>query len=954
MANIIRPFQLSCNNRVLEHNRRFYFTVSCTLGFDLLTGKTFMEYDYLFDCIASMGKVPIPDVGFPKPNGEYLVSGKFFAPFGKKTSIGNVKVQLENQEKELYVFGPRHWTTLGISKPELISDFPIDYEHAFGGEGFEPNPKGRGFKSEVLPGIENPKQLITSKGNTPEPVGFSPLDVMVPARAQFRGNYDNYLQKYFPGYPESTDWRFFLTGPKDQWISDFFRGDESFRIENMHPDLPVIEGQLPNLQARCFLKHTIDRTAGKDTNLSLTPEFFEKKLNLDTIWLFPEKLKGMAIWRGVVEVNHDDAKEISDILVAYENRSDSPRDIEYYRQALQLRMDHPEDRLLNHFKTLDLIPMGAICAIDLMTDTAIETHQESPLQDNMSNKVDAIQADIEIRKQEVLKSLDEVKDKNEDMPEVSSKLQEMQNILSGKKTAETDPEMEKLLADMEKILPGMSVGKLDMKEFSFSKIDDLMLLINAHTAKKKNQIDEKVADAKAEAIEQLEKLKQIPDIDQEKIVSAKEAIKTLEQTTPEPMPLIRMNKNDLYQPLLENTDKIKLAIEQLRQQVTLSNPNNDLIIEKIKVMDEQVKDAEQQVEKLCASFRESHVFSAHFLEEGLSPHPKPVEIVAADFLKKVKSGHEVKNGDYACVDLSGQNLDGIDLSGALLEQVNLKDASLRGANLEKCVFARANLENADLSDSNLTQANLGAVQATGTDFSGADMTSTILFKGNFTKANFSQCRFRTAQMMYSNFQGANFSDAQLPDQIWVEVNLREAVFHRIKLIYNAFVKCDFTRADFSDGEAISCALVNSCFDQAVFAGANLAKSCFVGEETSFHKTRFMKGRFNQTNFLGMPLQGADFSESELVNALFNKADLTESTFSHAQARTAQFREAILTNANCDNIQLWEGSLSKAHLVGASFINANLAYTDFLRCTMGQTNFKNANLDCTLIQDWRPS
>ena len=77
---VYRPLQLSFNHSILEQNTRFYFTASATLGIDLRTGESLLEFDYLKDIFACMGEASLPDTGMPKPNGEVLVSGKYFAP----------------------------------------------------------------------------------------------------------------------------------------------------------------------------------------------------------------------------------------------------------------------------------------------------------------------------------------------------------------------------------------------------------------------------------------------------------------------------------------------------------------------------------------------------------------------------------------------------------------------------------------------------------------------------------------------------------------------------------------------------------------------------------------------------------------------------------------------------------------------------------------------------------
>ncbi len=56
-----------------------------------------------------MGEKPLPDMGMPKPRGEFLISGSFFPPGKQESTEGWVRVRIGKQEKELYVFGPRKW-----------------------------------------------------------------------------------------------------------------------------------------------------------------------------------------------------------------------------------------------------------------------------------------------------------------------------------------------------------------------------------------------------------------------------------------------------------------------------------------------------------------------------------------------------------------------------------------------------------------------------------------------------------------------------------------------------------------------------------------------------------------------------------------------------------------------------------------------------------------------------
>jgi uncharacterized protein YjbI with pentapeptide repeats/gas vesicle protein len=948
MPKIIRPFQLSCNTRVLEHSRQFFLTISASLGFRLTTGEILFEQDYLFDALSCMGEMPMPDPLMPKPQAEYLVSGRFFSPGKKPVPIGNVKVKIGTQEKSLYVFGPRTWGVIGASKPEPITEMPIDWEHAFGGPDFEVNTKGTGYKTDTLPCVENPQHLITGKGQTPVPAGFAPVDVMSPLRARYRGNYDRYMDKFFPGYPDSTDWRFFMTAPEDQWINGFYSGDETFSILHMHPDLPLIEGHLPNLIARCFYYQNVIKNPEK----TVTSEFYEKKLNLDTVWLFPEKLVGLMIWRGVIPVGDDEGSEISAILGAYESRSDPARSQAYYQQALDLRLNS-KDVLLNHFKTLDLIPVGAICAIDLLVSDALSA-PKSELDLNLEQKIAEVKKTVEEYKNISISNLEDLKDKTGDTPEIRQKFDEAIAALQNKNKPQSTPEIDQLMKEIDTLFPGLLSGKLDMKTFSFEKLDEMMKIINRFTEKQREEIDQQIENTKEQVTKELETVKADPNVTPEMVAKLESGLAMLSNPEPPMQPVLRFSAQTVNEPLAQVAEGLKQQMETMKKEVSLSNPNNELLMKLIADQAILFEEADKRLKTAETAFKSGYPTYAHFLDEGLPPHQEPLPTITAAFLARFRQKQSLVDRDYACIDLKGKNLDGIDLSGTLLEQVNLAGASLKGANLSGAVLARANLIETDFTGANLERANIGAVDGTRANFSHTNLKETVLARGNFAEADFSHAVFDKTDMFEASFPRARFCHASLPEIIFLKTDFQNAIFSQIKMLRVGFVQCQLNRADFAGAEGLSCLFVNSDLDRCCFNHSNLTGSCFIGDEIHFNENRFQYACLNKVNFLGMPLAGTDFSYAHLENALLNDADLTGANLQHAQAKNAQFRKANLKKARLDFINLLEGSLAKANLTDSSLIKANLAYVDFLRSTIHHTDFRDANLDRTLIQDWRPA
>jgi uncharacterized protein YjbI with pentapeptide repeats len=997
---LIRPLQLSFNQRVLEQNRKFYFTASATLGINLQSGEALLEFDQLKDVFACMGENPLPDTGMPKPNGEVLVSGKCFAPRGKMVPAHEVSLRVGTVDKTLYVFGDRFWKRAGgmvktISEAEPFKEMEISFQNAYGGEGFEKNPAGKGFvpvKDEKgdtlhpLPNIEDPDYLVGSPGDKPEPAGFSILDPSWPQRMRFQGTYDkDYKKKYFPGYPEDFDWHHFHCGPEDQWIKGFFEGNETFEIRNMHPDVPVIEGALPGLYARCFIRHTIN---------SDEPEFTELPMNLDTIWFFPEKMLALLIWRKGIEVADDEAEQITDVLLAYEDRVQEPRDLEYYRKALEKRMNS-DDALLNNLNTEDLIPLGHKCAMELLQENAFAGDEESEFAKNIDAKAEAMQqmADEKIEEaiQQAEKNMENINipdeawehipdDAKAHMPGKEGGL-DLRKLMSQKPGAAPDPDVKALNQKLEAIMPGITAGdpkKMELKNFSFDKIDQMMDTVGEFSDKKEKEAmdlaKKEIAKAKDQVKGQLDDIyKKIDEAKEMAGPEGAEGVKSLDDAK-EKLEASLKTMDDLD---LEETPKAPLPridSEEIKAQMSQVNPQVMDAMQHLQSMkdmgieDERTQGLEKQIQETMETttkqieeglqeaekgFKEGYFMGAHFMEDGLSPHKDPVESVAERLLNAIAEGEDVSNGDWACIDLSGQNLDGVDLSGTFLEQVNFKGASLKGANLSGSIMARANLEDADLSGANLEEANVGAVHAHKTNFTDANLKSAKLSKGDFTDADFTRAELEDVESLEVVVNGTNFAEASMPFMKFIESGLTGTKFRKADLSTTVFMDCDIKDADFSEVNMSRCTFADARFTNVTFDGADLTGSCFAAtdpEKAWMKDVRFRGANLTQCNFQGMEMQGTDLNGATLENANFGGADLTDADLSHAYAKSAQFRKARLAGARLDEINLIEGSLAKAYIVNASFVGANLYAVDFLRAVIEETDFSDSNREATLIGD----
>lgn len=953
MANIVKPLHIACNQQVIEQNHQFHWVVSATMGVRLSTAEALLEFDFYKESFEYMGANPLPDLAMPKPQAEYIVSGSYYAPENKAVSAGEVKVRIGNREKKLFIFGPRQWQMGLPSKPEEFTSAALSYANAFGGNGFDNNPDGMGYEDSHLPLIENPDQLLTSNKQNIQPAGLSPLSPAWPQRTRYQGTYDqSYIDRYFPGYPEDFDWRFFMSTAQDQWSEEFFTGSEKYELHHLHPHKPVLSGSLPGYKTRCFIKQ---KTENKSA-------FKELKLNLDTLWFFPETDLALLIWRGGIQVADDEASSITDLLLAYESGADTARSEAYYEVALDKRLNS-NDALLNNFNTSDLIPMGAKCAMELMQENALVDTDNSPFSDNLDAKTKAVQALVT----EQLQSVNEGIEKNIDASsEVINKEQaNIKEILKNHAETKPDPEIEALNKKLEAILPGITSGdtkKLKLKEFSFDKIDKILAVIDEFRESKQALALEELNKANKVIEDRLaEESKNVGNIYDKESENIKALIARLqEKPEQQEVTMPRMNVEEIQQSMSQLSPQLVDSMQQVQSMKSMGGDD-----ENMRNMEKMISDMLQQQDQELISgledaekdFKEMYCWSAHTMPRCASPHKITLDEVRDKLVERIRNRQNVSKMDWSCLDLSGMTLDGVDFSGAYLEQVDFSNASLKGCNFQGAILARAILNGADFSDANLAEANIGSVIANNTNFKNTQLKQATLSNGNFTNSTFASSVFEDVNMLDINIDGVDFTDCKMERMQFIKANFKNVCFKNALLTETVFLQCNITDTIYTDANMQRCIWSNTNLSKVIFDGADMASNCFAAtedESITLSSISFKGCCLDRANFQGMSMPKANFTNSVLTSANFSMADASYADFTNSSSQQALFRKATLTHSIFDRANVMEGSMAKAHLSGASFVGANLYAVDFLRSTMGGTDFSGANLDNTIIRDWQPS
>lgn len=954
--------QIFCNQRTLEQNRAFHWVVSPSMFVKLSDSTLELPHECFGDLIGAMGDMPSPDSGMPKPFTEFLLSGHFCSPGEQPVPGGQVTVNLADKEKTLNVFGDRLWTAGIPGNPQPITRMPLQYSRAYGGQSYDLNPMGIGFTEDRLPNIESAQETITSAKGRYAPAGFAPLDPSWPQRARYQGTYDKtYMEKYYPGYPADMDWRLFMQAPDDQWFDRFLQGTESFMLKNMHPEHPELTGTLPGLQPRCFVKDTATDIATKDASDTEQSSFREIPLHLDTVWFFPEQDVAQLIWRGGMSVKDDEAEQISHMLLAYEKQAE-PRPADHYRNAMERRITDP-DPMEDTLNTPDLIPPAEDTALQRMLQASMSNQEASAFIENLEAKADKVKAAAaevtnnsmaDVRKQLDADGLDDKKKK-----------ELLEQIFPDKPKPVSDPDTDALLKKIDDLLPGArdSNGKdLNLNSFSFKGLDDLMKNFSSFADKKK----EAAAALLKQDLTQLKAMLNTPEsnqhIDQEQIRKIEEQIDALENPAPEipAVPLPRPDTEMIRQKLNSTSPDVQRARQQLH--TLQSNPlatdeaTVQQAIDRINILEQQ---SEQQYEKelsaLQAQFIEGYRMGAHLSPDGLSPHKDDAAVRSA-LISLYANDKNAGQKDWACLDLSGRELDGIDFSGCLLEQVNFRGASLKGANLTGAVIVRADFTNADCSGADFSQANIGASTYQNTDFSQATLAETRL-----SGSHFEQCRFRGAtisdpELLDVTINNCDFSQATLKNWILLELKMSGNNFSEASLSGISFLKSTVADCEFTQTSMPSTIWSDTKIKGGTFSGADMTSNCFLAEESdcTYDHLNFSGATLAKANLQKLSFKHADFSNAVLDSANLTSADLTQANMENISGKQATLRKANLNQANFRKADLMEAMLSKAIITDTNLTGANLYGVDFIRATVRGTQFTDANLDATLLKDWRPS
>ncbi len=784
------------------------------------------------------------DEAMPKAEAEWLVHGSCWAR-GPDVRQSFVKARLGDQEKTLAVFGKRTFKLGVASDPEPFESVPIRWSNAFGGEGFAENPTGKGYRGGELPQVELLSHLMRAPSDRPPVAGFGRVDVTLPQRLKKLGTYDGrWLKTRYPGMAEDIDMTYFQLAQADQRRQEFFRGDETFSLVNLHPEQAQLDGKLPGVVARFFVKR-----AGE--------EMVDVPMHIDTVHLFPGRERQVIVCRGGTLTRSDTLDDIEEIGVGLEWLG-RPKPREHYAAIFAARRSKKG---------------GALAALD---DSGLLPEQppkkkerlvppgEGLFQRQMERRLEHQHA--ELKAQLVDNGLD---------------LKYLLPLPKLDMSADPDdlPPFPDEPPTVEGVKAEVAAKRAEMVAQARREIDEATAdLPEEDAAKMCARLEAAIAETEKEPVGP-------PTLTRDRFrAQLEEQIPVLEEAGVDTAAIQSQLDDEATDRRMRELDAMVCETYRTTVQHQGVPPSLDAEANVVARAAAQIRfDAAEPFERLDLTGADLSGMDLHganlrgaWLE---ATNLTGVKLDEANLERAVLARAKLAGADLRQCKLAGANLSGADLTGA----------DLRGCDLTGCFLVRADLTDTRLDGATLLDVDLEGAKLVRTDLSRTTVKNTLLMGLAFDGAKLVETRWEKATLHQCSFKDVDARRAS-----WSLVLLVDASFERVRLDDAKLFKLQVCKID-TVPRLVACSFVGATLELCLFRGVVLEGCDF--SHSIFDKSDFSKAKADGSIFTDAHGVGARFVGASVRDCRFDRADLMSAFFGSAMMDRASFTDANLCRAD---------------------------------------------------------
>ncbi|ETF02780.1 hypothetical protein W822_08020 [Advenella kashmirensis W13003] len=845
---ISKPFCLSIQVRPYRWRGQARIGLSAAILVDMRKGYPVLQneaglWSFVAEHLDSEG---ILDLGMPKPQAEFLVSGHAYTAHSEDKTQCRVRVQVNDRVKELQVYGDRYFLDNRVTPAQPFEQMSLGWRNAYGGPGFANNPMGKGTVEEMvngvrarrMPNIEWPNHPIRHFRDTIHPAGLGAQSITWPVRFGKVGTYSEEWKKTdAPGFFPDMDPSLFNAAMADQ----IFDGqtqlppNTEYRVWNMHPEKPCWQGTVPAWQARCLIE--LQKSAGS------APELHDVELAPTTLWLVPHLESYIVLFHGTLPCWYDDGDEIRHILGALEWKY-SPRTHDHYLQYMQTRLNHDESALLayedeqllpENLKTagFDIKPdlNGAMWEKQHRLQRYLLLHARADLQTMGLDAEHYLPEFVGPRPQPTLAQLLEKQKKRDVFAR-----EQREELLAVKTAAKRFKQSD----GKDKALPAL-LGEPDF----LKRMDELNARI---------QVPDLETDRNGRALDAL--LSQIREAQ-----AAQDNVAMLERQQRRGFLFSAQYRSGTY--VLDEV----VARERRQQALEAAKKGGNL-----HGMDLTGADL-RRVEFHNCDLSQTVLMRADMTESIFDNCDFSEAVLFSGIFRKT----QFRNCRLHTANLSRTRYEGVAFVDCRFHQAIIDDASFSACDFAGAAFSESVLRNLRFENTTMTGMSLDA----------SVMLSCVLDHVAAEQANLNKCAFYECTFTDSAFVDASLTRCAFALCEMSGMSFAQSHMSAFTLIADKpLVNCDFSGAQISDGSMRGLHFLQPRFVQTTIRNTDCSKSLF--EQADCRGMETPDGVFMRTEF-----RHSDFTAANLMTGLFRKSTFVHANFRKVNFFRADFAESLI-------------------------------------------------------------
>ncbi len=879
MAKVSKPLGINLIPHPFMEGGQQFLSFGCAIGFPMAqTNVVLAEVDVWQTILPVLGSQACIDLGFPKPQGEWLLCGKSHAPDHKESESWQAQVQIGSLTKKLQMHGPRNYDNNKLSKALPVTQVEMSWANTWGGPEILDNLHGCGTaqanEKVQVPCIEYPHAPWKSPQGHNEVAGVLPLDIQHPLRQKHIGTYDeDYLKKYFPGYAQDFNRQHFNLAPKDQQLNVYWKGNETYELKHWHPDQSLIQGKLPGL--RCAL------WAAKKGQV-----FQSVPMQLSTVWFFPNQLTMVLVFHGCIDVDTLDGSDVERIITGMESMAQPAFDRDHYEAVWKIRTQRDAENALASLDDQTLMPPGWTLHFEAL-QKALEKLKNNPVFEKQNKAMKAHWQDALDKLEHQKNQLDSKNSKDAHVHEqIQKKINEQLDKLEANQIvsqpsqdiAELNQQFKKLINSNKEVLKtALAQTKHELADAksklndSFSKLDSF----KEEIAFKKSHLDDISAEKIKQQLNELNKLLATPSphltpADKERALNALKKIDEFLQ-----------KQSSQLQP-----DGLTATLELMKAYGSLAKPlpfdSNTPSIE--------------EIEQWQASFE-----MPSFQQPTQPLHEAPTHIW--------KPNSELTNATGFKLDLKNRDLNGVKWRSMTMIDCDLSQSVLDKAELHQCHFIMCDFTGSQLKELKLHQVKFTACRLTHVQAVGM----------NCNESQFINCELDMSSFENSQWLSSVILKGSCVDTYWHQAQLKRTVFNEM-----GFGQSDFTSIIASGTAWIGCQL-----DKSTLQKSKLEKCNFVNSQ--------MPKIWTQAQLSLMSLRGAKLNDSQWQEAKLDGVDMSEADLSGADFSKSYAKQVQWVHTNFTGAKFNEAKLSMSLFMHGNLQNTSFEKSQIENCWLGKTN-----------------